>query len=215
MLVVVGSNQDQTYRDLAVIYATPMGRQIIDALHASHRTYRIGGGASDVLNSRYNPFFRKATYYQGTSDNIDGTFFRSFESLGHELYHAYMHHHNRNKGLSVLAQEREPIMFENYLRYIYDEGAGPQRLSYTGRKMFDPWSVTSFDTGGKKIDIKSVKLTTVYNYGLGKVSQESEDDGDNIAPRDNTRVVNPLDDIVKRILEYMDENGLKKIEVEF
>ncbi|HMT00441.1 MAG TPA: RHS repeat-associated core domain-containing protein, partial [Saprospiraceae bacterium] len=58
-IVIVGPNKEQTYNDLTIIYATPMGRQIIEALHNSSNVYKIGGGGWFPTSSSYSPFWNR------------------------------------------------------------------------------------------------------------------------------------------------------------
>ncbi len=120
-IVIVGSNKGQTYNDLAIIYGTPLGRQMIDALQKSSQVYKIGGDALLAISSRYNENTNRLRYYQGEADNIDGTSFRSFEMLGHELFHAFQDETNQIEGYTKLSIEKGAVKFENYLRKIYSD----------------------------------------------------------------------------------------------
>jgi hypothetical protein len=213
-IVIVGGNQDQTYNDLAILYATPMGRQMIDALQKSSQVYKIGGDAWQAKSSAYDHESNRLKYYQGTAEDIDGTSLRSFEILGHELYHAYEDETNQIEGYSTLAVEKGSVKFENYLRKIYSEGSSAQRLKYTGNKLFEVNEATSFDTNGEKRDANSVKTYVELNLGLGELKPEG-DDKESAAKKDNTKNDVPIQQIISRIIQYMDDNKLQKVRVDF
>ncbi|GAO27832.1 hypothetical protein JCM15548_14687 [Geofilum rubicundum JCM 15548] len=211
-IVIVGPNKAQTYNDLAIIYATPMGRQMIEALHNSSNVYKIGGGGWFPTSSSYSPFWNRATYYQGDAE-VRGNKYRSFEMLGHELYHAYQDETGNIKGRSKFSVEKEAVKFENYLRKIYSDGAGSQRLKYGGEELFGILEPTSFNTGGEKRDANTAKSYVQVNGGLGEAKQEGNED-EGTAKQDNTRVVLNANTF-QRIFEYMENNNLQRVTIDF
>ncbi len=203
----------QTYNDLAIIYATPMGRQIIDALQKSSTVYRINGDGWFASSSKYRPFWNSATYYQGEAEH-KGNKFRSFEMLGHELFHAYQDELGSIDDRSVLDVEKEAVKFENYLRKIYSDGAGTQRLKYGSEELFSILEPTSYNTGGVKRDASTVRTYVQSNYGFGDSTEDGSSSEEGIIKQDNTKVV--LDaNAFQRIFEYMDNNNLQKVTIDF
>jgi len=213
-IVIVGGNQEQVYNDLAIIYATPMGRQIIDALQKSSQVYKIDGSAWFATNSRYNENRNKLTYYQGDAKNIDGTSFRSYDILGHELYHAYQDENNQIEGYLRLGIEKGAVKFENYMREFYKEGAGSQRLKYSGNNLFEVNESTSYNTNGQKGDVKSVKTYVEINMGMGEMQQKG-DDQESVAKKDNTKNQINVQQLVQRVFQYMEDNKLQKVRIDF
>jgi hypothetical protein len=214
-IVVVGGNKEQTYNDLAIIYATPLGRQIIKSLQESTQVYKIGD-ALYAKNSRYKNESNRVKYFQGNAE-LDGTSFRSFELLGHELFHAYQDETNQFEDRPFLGVEKGSVMFENYLRKVYSDGAGSQRLKYTGNNLFEVGEATSYDTNGEKRDASSVR-TYVEIKGACETKKEESDnksfDG-NAIKQDNTKSEINLVVFVNRIFEYMENNNLQSVKVNF
>jgi len=210
--VIGGSmERERTYNDLAILYATPMGRQIIDALQKSSTVYRINGDGWFATSSKYRPFWNSVTYYQGDAE-YKGNKFRSFEMLGHELFHAYQDKSDKIDDRTTLSIEKEAVKFENYLRKIYSDGAGSQRLKYGSEELFNILEPTSFNTGGEKRDASTTKSYIQINGGLGEVKQEGNEEG--TAKQDNTKVVLNLNTF-QRIFEYMENNKLQRVSIDF
>ncbi len=211
--VTGGSKErERTYNDLAILYATPMGRQMIDALQKSSTVYRINGDGWSATSSKYRSFWNSVTYYQGDAE-YRGNKFRSFEMLGHELYHAYQDESGSIDDLPQLTLEKDAVKFENYLRKIYSNGAGSQRLKYGREELFNIFEPTSFNTGGEKRDASTAKSYVQINGGLGEVKQEgSEEEG--TAKQDNTKVVLNMNTF-QRIFEYMENNNLQRVTIDF
>ncbi|MCL2097838.1 MAG: hypothetical protein FWH23_03655 [Bacteroidales bacterium] len=209
-IVVAGKNREAVYQDLALIYATPLGRGIIDALHRSKEVYKINGDALFADDSGYNNRFsflfgNRISYYQGEK-NRNGTTFLSHEMLGHELFHAYQDETNQLK--NRFNAEKGAVMFENYLREIY--GTGFQRLTYSGNKLFRVNEPTSYPTNGERRDINSVRSYT--NITMNDTSNSNSNDDTH--RQDNTRV-NHMQILIDRVFEYMDRNGLQAVRVTF
>ena len=212
-IVIVGGNKEQTYNDLAIIYATPMGRQMIDALQKSSAVYKIGGGGWFPTSSSYSTSRNRLTYHQGDAE-VRGNKFRSFEMLGHELFHAFQDESGNIKGRSKFSVEKDAVKFENYLRKMYSDGAGSQRLKYGSEELFGILEPTSYDTGGETRDASTVKSYTQVNHGFGENEQGEGGEQEGTAKQDNTRVqINST--TVQRIFEYMDNNKLEKLTIDF
>jgi len=129
------------------------------------------------------------------------------------LYHAYQDETGNIKGRSKFSVEKEVVKFENHLRKIYSDGAGSQRQKYGGEVLFDILEPTSFNTGGEKRDANSVKSYVQVNFGLGEVKQDGNED-EGTAKRDKTSVVLNANTF-QRIFEYMENNNLKRVIINF
>lgn len=204
--------RERAYNDLAILYATPMGRQIIDALQKSSTVYRINGDGWFATSSTYRTFWNSVTYYQGDAE-YKGNKFRSFEMLGHELFHAYQDETGRIDDRTTLSIEKEAVKFENYLREVYSDGAGSQRLKYGSEELFNILEPTSFNTGGEKRDASTVKSYVLVNGGLGEIKQEGGNK-EGTAKTDNTKVVLNVNTFM-RIFEYMENNKLQRVTIDF
>ena len=208
-IVVAGKNIIAVYQDLALIYGTHLGREIIDELHKSNETYTINADANKPEDSGYAYGFwqtlfsgKTVSYYHG---NIikEGISFFSHEILGHELFHAFQDETGQitTRG----SAEKGAVMFENYLRKVY--GKVFQRLTYSGNRLFGLDEPKSFATNGERRNINSVRF---YAEEIGGSSNNS---GDEINRQDNTRV--NMQRFVIRVFEYMNENGLEAVTITF
>lgn len=134
--------------------------------------------------------------------------------MGHELFHAYQDENNQIEGYSRLGIEKGAVKFENYLRKIYSDGAGVQRLKYSGNKLFEVNESSSYNTNGEKRDVNSVKTYTEVNFGMGELKPESDKE-ESVAKKDKTKNEIPIQQIINRVIEYMDKNKLQRVRVDF
>ncbi len=197
----------QVLNDLAKVYSTKKGRALIDRLASSETTYTIYGGAITIkgalfAGTRYNKLTNNLTYYQKTA-RVDGVFNPSYITLGHELYHAYQDEIGA-KANYPKQTEADAMKFENYLRDVF--GLGEHRVKHGGSTHLT--RVTALSSNGERVDVNSVKISKVIS---GQNNDEGEDtDGG----RDNTKVrINNIN--VHNIIEYMDKNGIQKLNLEF
>jgi RHS repeat-associated protein len=203
---VAGKKKEDTYLNLAIIYGTPLGRKIIDELHDSNRTYTIH--TTSRKNSTFN---RGKIKYNPKQFSEEGTVFRGFESLSHELWHAYQDLNGNIKGRTIADVEAEAMKFENYIRKIYSDGSGPQRTRYQGSEIFRSGEQTSFPTGGIQKDVNSVNTYVTVIGGDGSAKQGPDD----LIKQDNTAVSNNVIIDIQRIFEYMDNNNVRSVKIKF
>ncbi|MCB0425177.1 MAG: hypothetical protein KDD13_11120 [Mangrovimonas sp.] len=134
---------------------------------------------------------------------VDGVYNPSYFTLGHELYHAYQDEVNAKRNY-LKQTEADAMKFENYLRDVFDQG--PHRTKHGGVPHLS--SVTAFSSNGEEVDVNSVSVTTYFlggssSSGIGGSPQDNVNNGTSIAP------------IVIKILEYMDNNGLQRLTLNF
>jgi len=183
--------------------------------HSSSHSGKIGGDAWFARNSKYNSSSNRLQYFQGNADDLDGTSFRSFELLGHELFHAYQDETNQFEDRPRLGVEKGAVMFENYLRNVYSEGAGSQRLKYTGNNLFEVGESTSYNTNGEKRDASSARTYVEIKGVGGEISEEGKNENEDTVKQDNTKTEVNLTLFVNRIFEYMENNNLQSVRVDF
>ncbi len=212
---ISGYNRKETQQHLEIIYSTARGREIIDALEKSKTVYKINGGTiAEVgrFGSRYKPSLNRVTYRNTESSEVDGQTFSPYMVLGHELYHAYQDEKRMDYGNdegTQIRKEKDAMKFGNYLSDVFSEGS--HRTKYGGVNRFGDYEATAFDSNGEKVDVSSIR--SYVQVTEAEDPSGSQDDNDNM--RDNTDVKLNLIIDAQKILEYMDQNGLQKVTINF